>query len=293
MSDQDQPQIPSATLAAPRVAVLLCTYNEVENLPELMAQLSQHLPQADVLVVDDSSPDGTSNWVRAQPNYRGLDEVRPDATSDSRSTLRVEYRVLDKLQAGVPSQQRVGDQAGELYLLQRSGKHGLGTATRAGMQWCLERGYDYVIQLDADLSHPPEIAPQLLAACRSSQPACDVAIGSRYVTGGGLEGLALHRRWISRALNAYATTLLRLPIEDCSGSYRCYRTASLRQIDFAKLTCPGYGFLEEILVALYRSGAQLAEIPIQFEARAGGHSKLSLGDALGALQVIHKLALRR
>lgn len=269
MSERESQQSSSPAVDAGRVLVLLCTYNEVENLPQLLAQLMTTLPQADFLVVDDNSPDGTGDWVKEQPAFRPIDRLTSnDVVSHS-------------------------NRGGAVYLLQRSGKHGLGTATRAGLEWCLARNYDFVIQLDADLSHPPAFAPQLLAACQSLHLPCDVAIGSRYVPGGGLQGLSPHRRWISRALNAYATTVLRLPIKDCSGSYRCYRIAALRRIDLSRLSCPGYGFLEEILVNLYRNGARLVEIPIQFEARLGGHSKLGIGDALGALQVIHRLAWRR
>ncbi len=268
-----------------RTLVLVCTYNEVENLPELFEQLGHYLPRADILVVDDSSPDGTAAWVRAHPRYR----THTAASVDS-----------------------------AIYLIQRSGKHGLGTATREGLRWCLDRAYDYIINLDADLSHPPEYAPVLLAACQpapatgsTAEPratsggtvssdiaasgtlACDVAIGSRYVTGGSSPGLPGHRRWISRLLNVYANNLLRLPVKDCSGSYRCYRVDALRRIDLSQLNCPGYGFLEELLVALHRSGARIAEYPIEFRARSGGHSKLGLSDAWGAMRVIHKLAFSR
>ena len=251
---------PTASETA-RAIVLLCTYNEVENLPELFAQLAVHVPGADILVVDDSSPDGTADWVRRHANYRQTPES-----------------------AGM----------GEaVYLLQRAGKQGLGTATRAGLQWCLDRSYDFIINLDADLSHAPQYAPQLLAACRQPRAGCDVALGSRYVAGGNLAGLSLRRRWMSRLLNGYATWILGLPIKDCSGSYRCYRASSLGRLDLSRLTCPGYGFLEELLVALHRSGARLVEVPIEFRVRGGGHSKLGLSDAWGALRVIHRLAFSR
>lgn len=232
-----------------RVLVLLCTYNEGENVGKMLAALNHALPSADVLVVDDNSPDGTA------------DIVRKLAANDSR-----------------------------YHLLVRPGKLGLGTALRDGIRWCLDRQYDYLINLDSDLSHNPNSVPTMLAACM--RPNVDVAVGSRYVTGGSLDGLAWHRRLISRALNGYATRILRLPISDCSGSFRCYRTTALRRLDLSQLQCAGYGFLEEILVTMYRRGAKLAEVPIQFETRHAGESKLSLGDAVGALKVIHSLALR-
>ncbi|MEZ6150250.1 MAG: polyprenol monophosphomannose synthase [Pirellulaceae bacterium] len=241
-----------------REIVLLCTYNEAENLPELFDQLGEHLPNADILVVDDNSPDGTADWVRRQDNYCAA----PDADRSSSS----------------------------IYLLLRSGKYGLGTATRDGLQWCLDRSYDFIVNLDADLSHAPQYAPQLVATCLDERVPCDVAVGSRYVAGGSLEGLPLHRRWMSRLLNGYATWMLGLPVKDCSGSYRCYRVDALRRLELNRLTCPGYGFLEELLVALHRDGARLVEVPIEFRERAGGNSKLGWSDAWGAVRVIHRLA---
>lgn len=233
-----------------RVLVLLCTYNEADNVAGIIERLQQALGNVDILVVDDNSPDGTAEVVRQ------LIENDP-----------------------------------RIHLMLRSAKTGLGTALRAGFLWCLERDYQFLLNLDADGSHDPATAPAMLASCQ--QATTDVAVGSRYVQGGGFAGLGWHRRWISRCLNVYATRVLGLPISDCSGSFRCYRTDVLKRLDFDQLTCPGYGFLEEILVALHRRGARLAEVPIQFETRLSGQSKLSLGDALGALKVIHGLAWRR
>lgn len=230
-----------------RVLILLCTFNEINNLPELIGQLRKELPQADILVVDDASPDGTGEWVAKQ------------RTSDS-----------------------------GLFLMERSGKLGLGTATRDGIGWCLAREYDYLIQMDADLSHRPMDVPRLLSAC--SESGCDIAVGTRYAKGGGIQEMPLHRRLMSRWLNRYANWLLALPVSDCSGSFRCYRVSHLRRIHHNRLVCTGYGFLEELLVTLHRAGGKITEVPIQFAPRASGQSKLGLGDVLGVLQVIHRLA---
>jgi dolichol-phosphate mannosyltransferase len=224
----------------------------------MLTRLGAQLPNADVLVVDDNSPDGTAEIARsAEP-------------LDSR----------------------------EVHVVVRPGKLGLGTATRDGLLWCLERGYDFVINLDADLSHDPADCSRLLAVCQGSSSTdsrrpVDVAVGSRYIPGGAILGMSATRRLISRILNGYATRLLRLPIHDCSGSFRCYRGNALRQLDFEQLTCAGYGFLEELLVALHRRQSVLAEVPILFHARHGGVSKLSFRDAVGAIMVIHRLAVRR
>ena len=268
---------PPAPLAqSPRVVVLLCTYNEAQNLPLLLTRLEAALPQADVLVVDDNSPDGTAAIVRAHSGFQLAASEPPPAP-----------RVPASRPPAPPAAQR------SIYLMCREGKLGLGTATRSGLQWCLARGYDLIVNLDADLSHDPATAPQLVHACWGHPAPADVAVGSRYIAGGSSPGLAGHRRLISRLLNAYATRLLRLPVKDCSGSFRCYRAAALRQLDFSRLVCPGYGFLEEILVSLHRQGAQLVEVPIEFHSRRQGRSKLGLSDAWGALAVIHRLAWSR
>lgn len=232
------------------ILILLCTYNELGNLPELLRTLHAELPSADVLVVDDRSPDGTADWIRQR-------------------------HLLDPW----------------LHLLERPGKLGLGSATRDGIHWCLQRQYQFLIQMDADWSHRPSDVPQLFQACHQSN--CDVSVGSRYLPGGGFRDIPWYRRMISWTLNRYATTLLRLPVTDCSGSFRCYRTSALRAVDWNRLCCDGYGFLEEILVSLHRKGHQIIEVPIWFEPRAKGISKLSLGDAWGAIQVIHRLAFKK
>lgn len=234
----------------PRVLVLLCTYNERHNLPDVLADTWRALPMADVLVVDDNSPDGTGTWAL---------EAR---TSEPR-----------------------------LHVLMREGKFGLGSALQHGMAWALQRDYQYIINHDADQSHDPLAAAALLEKCRSDPEQRLVVIGSRYVPGGKTLGLSRLRRWISRILNWYVTLLLRLRVRDCSGSYRCYPTGKLRQVDWTQLTCKGYGFLEEILVHLSRSGARFAEIPITYHARGSGSSKLSWQDVWGVLVVVHRMAL--
>ncbi len=248
-SKNDVSAASQATSASERVLVVVCTYNEIGNMPLLFERLDAVLPQADRLVVDDNSPDGTGEWVQQR--------MQSDACT---------------------------------HLLARSGKLGLGTALRDAMAWCLARDYDFLINLDADLSHDPASAPLMLEKCVHA--GVDVTVGTRYRDGGNSPGLAFHRKIISRVLNVYATTLLRLPVSDCSGSFRCYRVSKLRELDLSKLTCKGYGFLEEILVALKRYNARFGEVPIQFDCRHAGQSKLSWKDAAGAFQVIHSLIFR-
>lgn len=235
-----------------RVLVLLCTYNERQNLPEMLRALWETLPDVDILVMDDNSPDGTGQWALEQ-------------------------------RASMP----------RLHVVVRSGKLGLGSALRDGMRWCLQRQYDYLINLDADQSHDPRVSPTLLQPCLQDSTGQLVTIGSRYVNEGASTGLSPIRQGLSRTLNWYASKLLRLPVRDCSGSYRCYPANMLGKLDFDELICNGYGFLEEILKHLQAKGARFQEVPITYHARGSGSSKLSLSDALGAIAVIHRLALRK
>lgn len=249
----------------PKVLVAVATYNEIENLPSLVAQIRQTVPDADILVVDDNSPDGTGQWVLEQ------------SQTDSR-----------------------------IIPMNRSGKMGLGTAVLAALQFALEHQYHFIVNLDADFSHPIEVIPQLLqrvegfAPQRDSLPAdagrislepVDVVIGSRYVPGGGVVGWPFSRRIMSRGVNLFARTMLRLTTRDNSGSFRCYRVSALARLDLANVRSRGYSFFEEILFRLQRTNASFAEIPIIFTDRTKGVSKINKKEALSALWTIFWLGV--
>jgi dolichol-phosphate mannosyltransferase len=177
--------------------------------------------------------------------------------------------------------------------LHRAGKLGLGTATMAGMQYAIERGYSFVLNMDADFSHQPKYLPQFLGGMDPpGQPPVDVMIGSRYIPGGGVEGWPLKRRLMSRAVNLYARSLLGLRTKDCSGAFRCYRTELLARLDFGAILSRGYSFQEEILWRLKRLGARFCETPIVFVERQFGVSKIHGGEALAALRIIFALGLQ-
>lgn len=236
-----------------QVLVTVATYNERENLPQLVEEIFRHLPNAHLLVIDDNSPDGTGQWCDQHA------QVEP-----------------------------------RLRCLHRPGKLGLGTATVAGMKYAIEHGYRYMINMDADFSHPPKYLPALLAGMEPADaPPVDVMIGSRYVPGGGIEGWPPLRHLMSRGVNLYARCLLRLPVRDCSGAYRCYRTERLRQLDFERIRSTGYSFQEEILWHLKRLGCRFAETPIVFVDRQRGKSKINVREAFSALRIVLLLALRR
>ncbi len=120
------------------------------------------------------------------------------------------------------------DKSNRMHVLVRAGKLGLGSALRDAIRWGLERDYDFLVNLDADLSHDPSKVPEFLALAKKE--GVDVVIGSRYIAGGGTEGLTFFRKLVSRGLNRYAASMLQLPVRDCSGSYRCYRVTKLREL---------------------------------------------------------------
>lgn len=228
--------------------VAIATYNERETLPTLVDAVREALPAADVLVVDDNSPDGTGELA---------DEL---AAADPR--IRVQHR---------------------------TGKLGLGTATLAAYEHAIRENYDYLLNMDADFSHHPRYIPDLLKC----MAAADVAIGSRYVPGGRIEGWGPLRHLMSRGVNFYARWLLGLKTRDNSGAFRCHRVDKLRKLDVQKIRATGYAFQEEVLYRFNRLGCRFAETPIVFEDRRYGQSKINLREAAIAVWVIFLLGLDR
>ncbi|QDV50487.1 polyprenol monophosphomannose synthase [Gimesia fumaroli] len=181
----------------------------------------------------------------------------------------------------------LGQADSRIHSIHRTGKLGLGTATIAGFRYAIENKYDLVLNLDADFSHPPRFMPDLVEATREA----DVAIGSRYVPGGKIEGWGPKRYFMSGAINWYARLLLRLKSRDCSGSFRCYRVPKLAEIDFDLLRAKGYAFQEEILYRCRRVGCTFKEVPFTFEERRFGSSKINMGEAFSALWVMFVLGI--
>lgn len=176
-----------------------------------------------------------------------------------------------------------------IHVLHRQGKLGLGTATIAGFRYAVEHGYDQVLNMDADFSHHPRYIPEL----RDSTESVEVAIGSRYVSGGGVIGWNFQRHFMSRAINFYARLFLGLPNRDNSGSFRCYRVAELARLDFDRVRSRGYSFQEEILYMCGRIGCRFSESPITFEDRRFGTSKINSKESVMALWIIFRLGIDR
>jgi dolichol-phosphate mannosyltransferase len=210
--------------------IVIPTYNERENIAPLIADITRIVPAADILVIDDNSPDGTGELA---------DEI-----------AAVDHRV---------------------HVLHRSGKLGLGTAYVRGFQYAIEQGYDLVFEMDADFSHNPKYLPNFLEAAQRA----DLVIGSRYIPGGGTPNWSALRKFISGGGNTFARATLFIPVHDCTGGFRCYRTAALRTLRLDRISAQGYAFQVEMAYILWKRGYRIREVPIVFEDRRVGKSKMS------------------
>lgn len=224
-----------------RAVVVIPTYNEAGNVATVLDRVRSAAPGVDVLVVDDNSPDGTAAIVAGRPGFSELAH---------------------------PCRQ---DPSGRVFLLSRTAKDGLGAAYRAGFAWALTHDYDAVVQMDADLSHPPERIPALLDALDQA----DVAVGSRYVAGGGVDNWAWSRRFISRAGNVYVRLVLGLPVHDTTAGFKAFRRDALERIDAVQSASNGYCFQVENTWRAVRLGLRVCEVPITFTDRTIGTSKMS------------------
>ncbi len=214
-----------------RVLVVTPTYLEAENIEECLRRLRGAVPEADVLVVDDNSPDGTADLAET-----------------------------------------IGAELGQVEVLRRPTKTGLGTAYRAGFTVGVERGYEVLVQMDADLSHDPAALPSLL---REVDQGADLVVGSRYVPGGSVPHWPWRRRALSKWGNRYAGFVLGTGVADATSGYRAYPADTLKAIDFASTRAKGYGFQIETAYRVWRWGGRIVEVPITFTDRVKGHSKMT------------------
>jgi glycosyltransferase involved in cell wall biosynthesis len=211
--------------------LIIPTYNERDNIAILVDRIRKAAVDEPILFVDDNSPDGTA------------DEIRRIQTTDP-----------------------------NIHLLARPGKGGYGSACRDAMKKILaENLTDYVIQSDADLSHPPELLPQMIELLKSNE----VVIGSRYVMGGGAENWDIRRRTLSFGANLYARMFTGVPVHDMTAGFVGYRAEALRRIDLDSIRSEGYAFLMEMKFKLHRQGTSFREFPIIFQEREAGKSKFS------------------
>jgi len=195
-----------------------------------------------------------------------VDDNSPDGTGDLADTLAV--------------------RDSRVHVLHRQRKEGLGRAYLAAFAWALERPYHYILEMDADWSHPPRYLPGLLDRAEAG---ADLVLGSRYVAGGGTVNWGLARRLISRGGSLYARTVLGLPVRDLTGGFKCFRRRVLEAMDFAAVHSTGYAFQIELTYRAFKNGFRVEEMPIVFEDRRVGQSKMSRRIVLEALGMVWKL----
>jgi len=237
---------------ADKTLVVVATYNEIENLPALVDEVFRFLPAADLLVVDDNSPDGTGRWC----DTRATDDPRLHCLHRS-GKLGLGTAVIAAMK----------------YALDH------------GYRYVLTMDADFS-------HPPKCLPAMVAGMTPADGSPVDVMIGSRYIPGGGVEGWPLKRHVMSRGVNFYARCFLGLKPKDCSGNYRCYRTEILAKLDFERVRSRGYSLQEEILWRLKRVGARFGETPIVFVDRQRGKSKIDLKEAATALRIIFSLGVQ-
>jgi Glycosyltransferases involved in cell wall biogenesis len=234
-----------------RKVVIIPTYNEKENIEKIIRAVRALEDDFHILIIDDGSPDGTAQIVK------GLQSEFPES----------------------------------LFIIERAGKQGLGTAYMAGFKWSVEHGYDYVIEMDADFSHNPADLPRLYRAC--SENGADLAIGSRYCNGISVINWPIGRVIMSYYASAYVRTVLGMKVYDTTAGFKCYRRKVLETIDFSRIKMRGYGFQIEMKYNTYKLGFKIEEVPIIFVDRKEGTSKMSSSIFGEAFWGVIKLRFRK
>ncbi len=214
--------------------VIIPTYNEKDNIEAIIDTVMGLQQQLHVLVIDDGSPDGTAAIVRA---------------------LFAKY-------------------PGQLFMEERKGKSGLGTAYIHGFRWALQNGYQYIFEMDADFSHNPIDLQRLYEACKAG---AGVAVGSRYVEGGAVENWPTNRIALSKGASLYTRIITLMPVKDPTAGFVCYRRAVLEAINLAQIHFVGYAFQIEMKFAAWKLGFIIKEVPITFKDRKLGDSKMNKG----------------
>ncbi|MBR5150762.1 MAG: polyprenol monophosphomannose synthase [Bacteroidaceae bacterium] len=215
--------------------IIIPTYNEKENIERMIRTLLALEHGFDVLVVDDGSPDGTAGIVKS-------------------------------LMAEFPD---------KVFIIERSGKLGLGTAYIAGFKWALKQGYEYIFEMDADFSHNPDDVPRLYEAC--AKDGADLSVGSRYVTGVNVVNWPMGRVLMSYFASKYVRMITGLPVYDTTAGFNCYRRSVLEAIDLDAIRFKGYAFQIEMKFVTHKCGFTIKEVPVIFVNRVLGVSKMSGG----------------
>lgn len=230
------------------VLVVIPTYNESENIKDMIKEIFRFLPEANILIVDDNSPDGTAEIVK---------------------------KIMEK------------DKRVNLILRER--KEGLGKAYKEGFKWGIERGYDAIIQMDADFSHEPGMIPEFLKNLKDY----DLVIGSRYINGVSVVNWPIKRLLISYFANLYARVMTGVPVKDLTGGFKAWKREVLEGLPWEKINAEGYGFQIETTFYAYKKGYKIKEIPIIFVERRSGVSKMSKKIIFEAFLLVIKLFFLR
>jgi dolichol-phosphate mannosyltransferase len=227
-----------------KAIVVIPTYNEIDNVRQIINAIFQVDENINILIVDDNSPDGTSDVVR---------ELM--LTND------------------------------RVHLIVRPGKMGLGTAYCDGFAYAIERGFEYIFEMDADFSHDPKEIPNFLEMIKEN----DLVIGSRYITGVNVVNWPLRRLLLSYFASMYTRVITGLPIHDTTGGFKCFRAEFLKKIDLRRIHSNGYGFQIEMNYRMWKLGARIKEIPIIFIDRRSGVSKMNKKIVYEAIWLVWKL----
>ncbi len=232
--------------------VIIPTYNEKENIKKIICAVFNLDKAFDILVIDDGSPDGTASIVK------GL--------------MKNEY-------------------SDRLFLIERTGKLGLGTAYIAGFKWSLEHNYEYIFEMDADFSHAPSDLPRLYKTC--AEEGGDVAVGSRYVTGVNVVNWPMGRVLMSFFASKYVRFITSVPLHDTTAGFVCYRRRVLESLNLDKVRFKGYAFQIEMKYTAYKLGFNIKEVPVVFVNRIEGTSKMSGGIFSEALFGVIRLRMSK
>ena len=230
--------------------IIIPTYNEKENIENIILKIFDLEESFNILIIDDGSPDGTAKIVKE---------------------LQKKY-------------------SKSLFLKERSGKLGLGTAYIHGFKWALENNYEYIFEMDADFSHDPKDLPRLYDACHKNN--VDLAIGSRYVKGVNIVNWPMSRLLMSFFASKYVKTITGMPIHDSTAGFKCYKRKVLEKINLDKIEFIGYAFQIEMKFKSWKYGFNIVEVPVIFTDRQEGNSKMSGGIFYEALFGVIKMKLK-
>ena len=272
--------------------VIIPTYNEKENIADIIAAVLALKGDFHVLVIDDASPDGTADIVKSlsgsthdPESVATLGIVRGRGPRECpKDTTVWEGSRSDDSGSCVPP-------GGRVHLIEREGKQGLGTAYITGFKWALENGFDYIFEMDADFSHDPKDLLRLHKAC--AKDGAGLAVGSRYCNGVSVVDWPMSRIIMSYFASAYVRTVLRMRVYDTTAGFVCYRREVLEAIDLDRIRMKGYGFQIEMKYTAWKKGFKLQEVPIIFTNRQKGTSKMSGGIFSEALWGVIGLRFRK